>query len=219
MSLAVVGTGTEVGKTIVSAVLCARYGADRPVPYWKPVATGSVEGRDTETVARLAGDRAVVLPETYLFPEPLSPHLAARLVGAEVEVDRLVAEHFRLAESGRPLLVEGVGGLLVPLNEESLLADLLQAIELPAVVVALAGLGTINHTLLTLEAMRRRGLAVAAVVFNGPENRDNREAVAAYGEVATLALSPLEPLDRDAVYRAAEAFDRDGLLAPHLLQG
>jgi dethiobiotin synthetase len=100
----------------------------------------------------------------------------------------------------------------VPLNEESLFADLMQAIELPAVVVAHSGLGTINHTLLTIEALRRRAIPVLAVVLNGPENRANEEAIAFYGEVATLALSPLSPLDRSTVRRAASAFDREALL-------
>ncbi|MEA2691968.1 MAG: dethiobiotin synthetase, partial [Acidobacteriota bacterium] len=130
-AIAVVGTDTGVGKTVISAVLAAAWASREPVAYWKPVATGGYPGdpdRDAAIVARLLGPEVQVLPETYLFPDPLSPHLAARLVGATIEPARLLAELASHRAGGRALVVEGVGGLLVPLTEDGyLLADLLVA--------------------------------------------------------------------------------------------
>jgi dethiobiotin synthetase len=141
--LAVVGTDTEVGKTVVSAILCASWAASpnigETVAYWKPVATGGYPGdpdRDSAVVSRLAGPEVQILPETYLFPDPLSPHLAARLAGSAIDPARLLADLERHREesrrSGRALVVEGVGGLLVPLTDSGyLLADFLVAARLP----------------------------------------------------------------------------------------
>jgi len=216
VSLAVVGTGTEVGKTVVSAVLLARY---PNAAYWKPVATGSRDGRDVDEVARLAPPEVEILPETYLFREPLSPHLAARLDGASIDPARLLAELARhqAEKPERALVVEGAGGLLVPLTEADLLIDFFAAAHLPCLLVALSGLGTINHALLSLEALRARRMEVAGVVLNGTPNPENRAAIERFGKVAVLAeLSPLAALDRAAVSRAAEGFDLDGVLVPHL---
>src|SRR5579859_2792746 len=112
MSLVVTATGTEVGKTVTSAVLLARYGRELGVGYWKPVATGSVDGRDTETVRRLAGAWGPIEPEAYLYEPPVSPHLAARLAHDTIDLESL-ARVFRRLEAQRPWIVEGIGGLLV----------------------------------------------------------------------------------------------------------
>ena len=219
MSLAVVGTGTEVGKTVVSAVLLARYAGNTSVAYWKPVATGARDGRDVDEVARLAPPEVEILPETYLFREPLSPHLAARLDGAAIDPARLLAElaRHRAEKPERALVVEGAGGLLVPLTDADLLIDFFAAARLPCLLVALSGLGTINHTLLSLEALRARQMEVAGVVLNGPPNPENRAAIERFGKVPVIAdLPPLPNLDRAAVAQAAESFDRDGALASHL---
>jgi dethiobiotin synthase len=209
VSLAVVGTGTEVGKTVVAAVLMARHGKRLGLTYWKPVATGSSEGRDTERVAQLSGGR--VRDEVYLFPEPLSPHLAARLAGVRIDPARILAER---ADDGK-LVVEGVGGLLVPLTDEGyLVADLLLEMRLACLLVALSTLGTINHTLLTLEALRSRGLGVAGVVLNGPPNAENRLAIERFGEVAVIAEVPrLDPLTAETLRAAASRLDPAGVLA------
>ncbi|HEY8022360.1 MAG TPA: dethiobiotin synthase [Thermoanaerobaculia bacterium] len=220
MSLAVVGTGTEVGKTVVSAVLLAHYVGSGALAYWKPVATGSRDGRDAETVARLAPATIEILPESYLFREPLSPHLAARLEGTTINPARLLADlaSHRAAEPRLALVVEGVGGLLVPLTDDGhLLIDWLAAAGLPCLLVAASGLGTINHTLLSLEALRARGIEVAGVVLNGPLNAENRAAIERFGQATVVAeLAPLAPLDAETIARAAAEFDREGRLAPHL---
>jgi adenosylmethionine---8-amino-7-oxononanoate aminotransferase len=225
MTLVIAGTGTDVGKTVVAALVLARYGAAQPLAYWKPVATGARDGRDAATVAALVGDRALVLAESCLFDEPLSPHLAARLAGRRIDPAALLADFERHAQGGRALVVETAGGLLVPLAEEPapgyLQADLLAALagraSLACLVVGRSGLGTINHTLLTLEALRARRLPIAGVVLCGPPNRENRLAIERWGGVeAVFELPPLAPLDRATLLAAAECFDPEGRLGAHL---
>ena len=232
MSFAVLGTDTDVGKTVACAALllrlsgrCGRWG------YWKPIASGARRapdgsgGRDAETVAALLADAAPgaidILPETYLFEAPLSPHLAARLEGRTVDPARVLRDFARhRASAPRSLVVEGVGGLLVPLDENgSLLADLIGAMALPSVVVARSTLGTINHTLLTLEAARARGLRVVGVILNGPPNLENRRAIERFGGVAVLGELPwLDALSRSALAAAAAALDPDDVLVGQLAE-
>lgn len=218
MSLVVTATDTEVGKTVVSALILRRYRAFRPI-YWKPVATGSESDRDRDTVRELAGDlgedRTLVYDETYLFRRPLSPHLAARLENRNIDPQALIRDFSRLEEAHAPrLVVEGIGGLLVPLADEGpLLADLLCRFALPLVIVARSTLGTINHTLLTLEAARHRGLEVAGVVLVGPPDPHNRQAIEAWGNSKVISEVPWLPeVNRSAVTAAAVDFDPAGAL-------
>ena len=221
MEVVVTATGTEIGKTVVSAVLLARWAGRGGATYWKPVATGTEEGSDSLEVASLVGPEVRILKECYRFGPPLSPHLAARMAGVEIEPERILSACRRHRESvGDGLLVvEGIGGLLVPLTDRGyLLADLLMALDLPCLVVASSQLGTINHTLLTLEAFRSRGLSLAGVVLNGPLNLENRRAIERFGQARVVAeLEPLKPLSRETVARAASGFDRDGVLDSYLL--
>jgi dethiobiotin synthase len=209
MSLVVTGTGTEVGKTVASAVLALRYGTGGSLAYWKPVASGSLEGEtDSQAVRRLTAGQVEVLAETYCFEEPLSPHLAARLEARRVEPEGILKDFATHRRRPGDLLVEGVGGLLVPLTDEGfLVADLLVEMGLPCLVVALSGLGTLNHTFLTLEALRRRGLEVAGVVMNGPPNDENRRAVESLGGADVLELPRLAELTPESLVSAAAGFD------------
>lgn len=223
MSLFVVGTGTGVGKTVVSALLLARFGRTGRLAYWKPVATGSDDDRDSTTVARLSGVPAAgILPECHHFAPPVSPHLAARLAGTTIEVAPLVAacRRHEATWSGpeRGLVVEGVGGVLVPLNDRGdLLIDFLAAAARPCLVVAHAGLGTINHTLLTLEALAARRIAAVGVVLVGEPHGENRLAIERFGGVPVVAEVPvLEPLTPATVAAAAAELDPEGRLEPWL---
>ena len=222
MEVVVTGTGTEIGKTVISAILLARWARRVDVTYWKPVATGGEEGSDSREVASLVGPELRVLKECYRFAPPLSPHLAARLAGVEIEPERILSACRRHRESAGDglLVVEGIGGLLVPLTDGGyLLADLLKALDLPCLVVSSSQLGTINHTLLTLEAIRSRGLSLAGVVLNGPANLENRRAIERFGKARVVAeLEPLDPLSPETVARAASEFDRDGVLERYLLE-
>ena len=140
---------------------------------------------------RLAGvgqDR--ILPEAYVLPDPLAPHEAARRAGLAIDMAKLVPP-----ASDRPLVVEGAGGLMVPLGDQSYVIDLARDLDLPLILVARSTLGTINHTLLSLEAIRRRGLPLAGVVINGPETPHNRAAIERYGRVQIIAEIPrLDPV-------------------------
>lgn len=220
MSLVVVGTGTDVGKTVISAILLARYAKQLRLGYWKPVASGACDGRDTKKVEKWCGDTIDVLEEEYLFKEPLSPHVAARREKRRVTVDSVLQALVRhaLADEERSLVIEGVGGLLVPLTDDGyLLAHLLTEMHLPCLLVAHSTLGTINHTLLSLEALRSRKLEVAGVVLNGPPNRDNRRAIERFGDVDVVAeVEPIRPLGRSGIRKAARRFDRRARLKSYL---
>ena len=176
----VTGTDTGVGKTLVSAWLVGRWRAD----YWKPVQSGSVEGTDSDVIARLVPD-AVIHPPAYVFKAPLSPDQAARRENALIDLGRI-----RLPATQNLLVVEGAGGALVPLRDDMLMIDLMARLGLPVLVVARSGLGTINHTLLTLEALRNRDLAIQGVVMNGPSEPENRAAIERFGRVRVLAELP-----------------------------
>lgn len=197
----VTGTDTGVGKTLVSAVLMAGSEAI----YWKPVQSG--EPGDTEWVRQVTGLPAGrFAPETYRFPHPLSPHAAAALAGVQIEL-----EAFCPPPATR-LIVEGAGGVQVPLNDRHLMVDLMVRLGLPVLLVARSGLGTINHTLLSLEALRRRRLEVLGVVVNGPPNPGNEEAIARYGQAPVLAAIP--PLPRLEAAALAAAYERSFTAAP-----
>ncbi|AWJ94971.1 dethiobiotin synthase (plasmid) [Azospirillum baldaniorum] len=193
----VTGTDTGVGKTLVSACLARAWSA----VYWKPLQTGlKDEGGDTPTVTSLAALPAErVHPPAYALAEPLSPHAAAELEGVAIDAGALT-----LPDTGRPLVVEGAGGLMVPVTEDVFIIDLIARFGLPVVLVARSTLGTINHTLLSLEALRARGLAVAGVVLNGPPNPGNRAAIERFGKVRVLAEIPtLDRIDAETVADAA----------------
>ena len=204
--LFITGTDTAVGKTVLSALLVAAL--ERK--YWKPVQTGATEGTDRETVMMLAGvDPKQTFPESYVFDAPVSPHLAASLQGAVIDLRRI-----RRPESSDPLVIEGAGGLMVPINDESLMIDLMRQLDAPVVVAARTALGTINHTLLTVNAIRDARLDLRGVVMIGKEDAENRRAVERYGNVPVVGFIPwLETIDR-AVLRSVfqRHFDHHALL-------
>lgn len=200
----VTGTDTEVGKTVLSALLCAALSAT----YWKPIQTGAKGGIDRETVMRLAGiGEERTLPEVYCFDPPVSPHLAARWARTKTHLEAIGIPP--LAEM-QALIVEGAGGVYVPINERHFMLDLMAQLNLPVILAARSSLGTINHTLLSLAALRSAQLPVHGVVLIGEPNRDNREAIEQYGRVPVVGEIPrLAQLDRAALLRVFETyFDR-----------
>jgi len=191
----VTGTDTGVGKTVVSAALMIRYPESR---YWKPIQTGPDD--DTAEVQRLSRcTRENVHLRGERLPDPVSPHLAASLANTRINLRSLT----EFAETERwvdPWIVEGAGGVLVPVNESELMIDLIELLGLAVVVVARTTLGTINHTLLTLEALRARRLQVVAVVMVGASNADNRAAIQHYGQPHLVHQMPwFDPLTPEAL--------------------
>jgi dethiobiotin synthetase len=214
--LFVTGTGTGVGKTVVAAALCAALRArGEPVAAWKPVVTGTDEPPaggwppDHELLATASG-RAPEEVAPLTFGPAVSPHLAAELARTPIEPPRLL-EQARAAAGEGFLVAEGVGGLLVPLTPGYLVRDLAVDLHLPLLVVARRGLGTINHSLLTVEAARAAGLRVAAVVMTPwPDEpsaleTSNRETVARLGGVPVETLPEIPSPDPAALAAAGEA--------------
>jgi dethiobiotin synthetase len=201
LQLVVCGTDTDVGKTVVSALLVQGLGAH----YWKPVQSGLEGGGDTGRVQQLLGlPPERVWPEAYRLTSPVSPHWAAERDGLTIDPARLA-----LPAWDGPLVVETAGGLLVPLGRDWLQIDQIAAWGLPVLLVARSGLGTLNHTLLSLEALSRRSIPVLGLVLNGEPHPDNPRTLAALGGVPVLAeLPPLDPLDRDGLERQ---WQRSGL--------
>ena len=200
----ITGTDTGIGKTVVSALLCAALDAI----YWKPIQTGTREGTDRNTVMELADIPASkTIPETYRFAPPVSPHLAARLAGVRIDLRKIRMPRIAASDS---LIVEGAGGALVPINRDQLMTDLMKHLKLPVLLVARTSLGTINHTLLSLAALRAAGLSVSGVVMVGKPNIENRKAIEHYGEIDVVGCVPvLARINRRALIGAFNKhFDR-----------
>ncbi len=200
----VTGTDTGVGKTVLSALLCAALDAF----YWKPIQTGTCEGTDRETVQRLALlDEHRSLPESYCFDPPVSPHLAASQAGRQIDLSKILLPEISPTDA---LVVEGAGGVMVPINETEFMIDLIQHLRLPVLIASRSTLGTINHTLLTVAALRQVSLAIAGVVMIGHENADNFRAIEKYGSIPVVGVIPqLDPLHRDALLQTFHSkFDR-----------
>ncbi|HEX8446608.1 MAG TPA: dethiobiotin synthase [Sphingomonas sp.] len=193
----VTGTDTGIGKTVFAAALAGALGGQ----YWKPVQAGLDDGSDAETVAALSGlpaDR--ILPEAYRLVTPCSPHRAAEIDGIRIDPDRLA-----LPAIAGPLVVEGAGGALVPLTRDLLYVDLFARWAAPVVLVARTALGTINHSLLSIEALRARGVPLIGVAFVGDANDDSEATICAIGGVRRLGRLPILPtLDRATLARAFE---------------
>ncbi len=192
----VTGTGTGIGKTVFAAALAGALGAT----YWKPIQSGlDGELSDSDAVRRLGVQH--VWPEAYRLTEPLSPHRAAELDGVTIDPGRLVPP-----DLPGPLVIEGAGGLLVPVTRTLLLADLFARWNAPAVLVAATGLGTINHSLLSIEALRARAIPILGVAFVGDANEDNEATICVMAGVARLGRLPrLDSLDAGSLASAFAA--------------
>jgi dethiobiotin synthetase len=194
----ITGTDTDIGKTVFAAALTAALGAS----YWKPVQAGLADGTDSETVARIGGiDPARILRERYRLQIPASPHFSAAQEGIAIGLDDLV-----IPEVDGPLIIEGAGGALVPVNPELLFADLFAHWALPVIIVASTRLGTINHSLLTIEALRSRGVPIHGIAYIGPEASDSEQVICEIGKIDRLGRLPmidhLSPTSLKAAFEA-----------------
>jgi dethiobiotin synthetase len=207
-AIVVTGTDTDVGKTVFCAGLTRFLDGN----YWKPVQAGLADETDAAAVRRLAelpADR--VLTEVWRLRTPASPHLAAEIDGVEIDPDALA-----LPASDRPLVVEGAGGLMVPLTRRTLLIEVIARWGAPVVLCARTRLGTINHTLLSIEALRRRAIPLLGVAFVGDAHPENERIIGSLGKVTVLGRLPhLDPLTPAALAAAfARAFDRESFSSP-----
>jgi len=200
------GTDTGIGKTVFSAALTGALNAN----YWKPVQSGLEEETDSEMVARLSNVPATrILPEAYRLKEAASPHLSARLENMKIDVARLEPP-----ACGNPLIIEGAGGLLVPLTEKTVFVDVFARWHIPVILCARTSLGTINHTLLSIEALRSRNIPIHGVAFIGAENLDTLTIIAKIGQVRILGRLPiLDRLTKESLTTSfAENFDITSLM-------
>jgi len=179
----VTGTDTGIGKTVFSAALAGALDGY----YWKPVQSGLDEETDSETVRRLSGLSAErIFPEAWRLQTPVSPHLSAEIDGVAIDPDAL-----RFPETDRPLVVEGAGGLLVPLTRQSTYIDVFAHWGQPVILCARTGLGTINHTLLSVEALRQRRIPIAGIAFIGEERSDTQAIIAEMSGLPVLGRLPM----------------------------
>jgi dethiobiotin synthase len=187
-ALVVTGTDTGIGKTVVAAMLTLALDA----VYWKPVQSGAINDTDAAAVAAITGlgpERFIL--ERYLLTQPLSPHRAAELDGVEIDLHSLVLPGS--TPGGRPLIVEGAGGLMAPLTRRTLYIDIFQRWGVPVVLCARTALGTINHSLLSIEALRARDIPILGVVFIGDAMPDNEQTICEFADVKRLGRLPLLP--------------------------
>jgi dethiobiotin synthetase len=201
LRLVITGTDTGIGKTVFSAAVTDALGAC----YWKPIQSGLDEETDSETVLRLGRIPSQrILPEAWRLKTPVSPHLSAEIDAVTLDPDAL-----QPPETNLPLIIEGAGGLLVPLTRHETFADVFGRWQIPIILCARTGLGTINHTLLSLEAMRQRRIPVLGVAFIGDTYPDTQRIIEEMGNVRILGRLPrLKPLTPDTLRRAfRENFD------------
>lgn len=197
MTIVVTGTDTDIGKTVFAAGLTATLGAR----YWKPVQAGLADGSDAASVVTLGVPADHVLPEAYRLTTPCSPHLAAEIDRVTIDPDRLA-----LPEVDGPLIVEGAGGVMVPVTRDLIFADLFARWNKPVVLVARTGLGTINHSLLSIEALRSRGVPILGIAFVGDPVEDSEATIATLGKVRRLGRLPrLDPLHAATLAKAFAA--------------
>ncbi len=188
----VTGTDTDIGKTVFSAALMLGLEvAGRSPHYWKPLQSGIVNGVDTKRVqdlTNLGDDR--FLPERYIFSEPLSPHRAAELDDVQVDMDAL-KDVSVIPYCDGDLIIEGAGGLMVPVTRQNLQINLYKRWDIPLILCARTGLGTINHTLLSIEALQARGMTLHGIAFIGEENADNMRTIGEFSGAKIFGRLPL----------------------------
>lgn len=193
----IVGIGTDVGKTVVSAILAEAHGA----AYWKPVQAGDLHLTDSMRVRQQCSEKVTVLPERFLLNTPASPHLAAEIDGIQLQ-----ESDFGLPKGYSKLIIESAGGLMVPLNNAGLLyLDVILSWRLPVVLVSRHYLGSINHTLLSLEILKQQEIPVRALIFVGEENKATENIILQRFPVPLVHRIPLaEQVDADFVREQAQ---------------
>lgn len=212
MSVIVAGIGTEVGKTVISAILCQTLKAD----YWKPVQAGDLNHTDADKVKALVTQHPFTIhPETYRLTAPMSPHAAAELDGIMIQSGNFKPPNVdKPSTESRRCIIELAGGLMVPLSQTYLMVDLIEDLNKPIILVANSYLGSINHTLLSLELIRQRKLDFLGLIFNGNTNFESREIILNYSNAPLIADIPqTQTLTKDFVKTHADKLQNHPRLA------
>jgi dethiobiotin synthetase len=204
MKLFITGIGTDVGKTIVSAIVTEALEAD----YWKPIQAGDLENSDSHKIKSfLSNKKTVIHPNSYALNTPASPHLAAEIDGITIDVNKITEP-----ETVNHLVVEGAGGVFVPLNSKDCVIDLVQP-EYKVIVVSRHYLGSINHTLLTIEALQNRKITIAGIIFSGDENKATEQIIQTKSGLKCIGRIEQEPyFDQNVIKEYADRF-RENLLS------
>lgn len=190
------GIDTGAGKTVVSAVLCEALQAN----YWKPVQAGDLDASDSITVRQLISEELVCFPEAQQLQFPMSPNLSAEKEGFVIDPST-----WEVPQSDRSLIIEGAGGLLVPINDELLLIDVFKQFDAPIILVSKNYLGSINHTLLSVQAIRNAGLELAGIIFNGEADEAIERSILTHAKTQFLGrIEVLNELNKSAIKSAGE---------------
>lgn len=200
MNYFITGIGTDVGKSIASAVLVEALEAD----YWKPIQSGDLDNSDTMKTQRLVSNsNSVFHPEKHKLNIPASPHLAAKIDGVDIHID-----DFELPETDNHLIIEGAGGILVPINErEETILDLILYTDAEVILVSRHYLGSINHTLLSINQLRDRNIKLKGILFIGDENAETEAIIKTNGKVDILGRIPIiEELNKENINKVAQDF-------------
>lgn len=198
--LFVTGTDTDIGKTVVSSVLTQKLQAD----YWKPIQSGDLDNSDTNKVKHLVENTKTFFhQESFRLNTPASPHLAAKIDNVSIHL-----KDFKLPKTTNSLIVEGAGGLMVPINEDHLVIDLVKHLDIPVILVSKNYLGSINHTLLSVDALTKRHISIAGIVINGDQNEETERIIEVHGKVNILGHIPtLNNLSSETISNAANKID------------
>jgi dethiobiotin synthetase len=192
----ITGIGTDIGKTIVSAILVEALKAD----YWKPIQSGDLHQSDTMKVQGLISNSiSHFFPEAYRLTEPMSPHAAAAIDGVTINLDSI-----KVPPTSNNLIIEGAGGLMVPLNNDSLVIDLIEKLKAEVILVSRNYLGSINHTLLSLEALQRRNIPIKGIIFNGNPVNTSEKFICEYTGLKSLFhIDNEETIDKQTILKYA----------------
>lgn len=191
--LFITGIGTGIGKTIVSAILVESLQAD----YWKPIQSGDLDNSDTLKVKGLvSNNRSVFHPEAYRLTQPYSPHKSADLDGIVIDPKTIIPPH-----TNNQLIIEGAGGLMVPLNNDFLMIDLIQQLNADVILVVKHYLGSINHTLLSIDALHNRNIPIKAIIFNGERDEYSEDIINKYAKCTALYIAEMNEVNPENISR------------------
>jgi dethiobiotin synthetase len=193
----ITGIGTGIGKTIVSAIITEKLQAD----YWKPIQSGDLDQSDSMKIQSLiSNNKTVIHPEAFKLTQPLSPHLSAKLDDIVLSIQKL-----ETPLTTNALIIEGAGGLMVPLNDQELMIDYIESLEVEVILVSQNYLGSINHTLLSIAALQSKGIAVKGIIFNGNPNEESQRYIEQYSHIKILGYVPeLQTITKESISEAGQ---------------